>query len=159
VPVLVQIGFLYLRYVCPPKELWEWLGPFCGDREVRQQLCRQQVLVSALEECAFAGHVLCVQRTVVPALAVLEHRSCTLQLSCSLNACSSRPWTLHLLVPLKVSTNAASASCSSWLSAVSLLQEIQPSGPNAATVTLGDYVRDLLLEQVSACSMCNSNNL
>jgi hypothetical protein len=38
-------------------------------------------------------------------------------------------------------------------------QEIKPSGPNAATVTLGDYVRDLLLEQVSACSLCNCNKL
>lgn len=34
------------------------------------------------------------------------------------------------------------------------MQEIQPSGPNGATVTLGDYVRDLLLEQVSGCCMC-----
>jgi hypothetical protein len=33
------------------------------------------------------------------------------------------------------------------------LQEIQPSGPNGATVTLGDYVRDLLLEQVSGYDM------
>lgn len=57
-PYIRAIGFLYLRYVCPPRDLWEWLGPFCGDRE-----------------------------------------------------------------------------------------EIQPSGPNGATVTLGDYVRDLLLEQ------------
>lgn len=39
----VQIGFLYLRYVCPPRDLWEWLGPFCGDREVRQQLCWWQL--------------------------------------------------------------------------------------------------------------------
>lgn len=31
-----------------------------------------------------------------------------------------------------------------------LPQEIQPSGPNGATVTVGDYVRDLLLEQVSS---------
>lgn len=30
-----------------------------------------------------------------------------------------------------------------------IVQEIQPSGPNGPTVTVGDYVRDLLLEQVS----------
>jgi hypothetical protein len=29
-----------------------------------------------------------------------------------------------------------------------VLQEIQPSGPNGPTVTVGDFVRDLLLEQV-----------
>lgn len=33
------------------------------------------------------------------------------------------------------------------------LQEIQPSGPNGATVTVGDFVRDILLEQVS-CMVC-----
>lgn len=31
----VQIGFLYLRYVCDPRTLWSWLGPYCGDDEVR----------------------------------------------------------------------------------------------------------------------------
>ena len=29
------------------------------------------------------------------------------------------------------------------------VQEIQPSGPNGPSVTVGDFVRDLLLEQVS----------
>lgn len=32
---------------------------------------------------------------------------------------------------------------------VLVLQEIQPSGPNGPVVTVGDFVRDLLLEQVS----------
>lgn len=34
-----------------------------------------------------------------------------------------------------------------------IMQEIQPSGPNGPTVTVGDYVRDLLLEQVSELGM------
>jgi hypothetical protein len=31
----VQIGFLYLRYVGPPKTLWQWLAPYVKDDEVR----------------------------------------------------------------------------------------------------------------------------
>lgn len=43
-------------------------------------------------------------------------------------------------------------SCLLSVVVLMLLQEIQPSGPNGPTVTMGDYVRDLLLEQVSRSS-------
>lgn len=29
-----QIGFLYLRYVCDPKNLWSWYEPYVSDSEV-----------------------------------------------------------------------------------------------------------------------------
>ena len=29
-----QVGFLYLRYVGPPKTLWQWLAPYVKDDEV-----------------------------------------------------------------------------------------------------------------------------
>jgi len=32
---LVQIGFLYLRYVADPKVLWTWYEPYLRDDEVR----------------------------------------------------------------------------------------------------------------------------
>lgn len=31
---LVQIGFLYLRYVADPKTLWTWYEPYLRDDEV-----------------------------------------------------------------------------------------------------------------------------
>lgn len=31
---LVQIGFLYLRYVADPKVLWMWYEPYLRDDEV-----------------------------------------------------------------------------------------------------------------------------
>lgn len=37
----LQVGFLYLRYVCPPRQLWEWMGPYCDDREVRDTPMQQ----------------------------------------------------------------------------------------------------------------------
>ncbi|KAG2176831.1 hypothetical protein INT44_007495 [Umbelopsis vinacea] len=32
-PYIRGIGFLYLRYVCAPKQLWDWLGPYIDDEE------------------------------------------------------------------------------------------------------------------------------
>lgn len=32
--LLVQVGFLYLRYVCDPRKLWEWLRDYVDDKEV-----------------------------------------------------------------------------------------------------------------------------
>ncbi|CAN0189290.1 unnamed protein product, partial [Ectocarpus sp. 13 AM-2016] len=32
-PFIRAIGFLYLRYTCPPKELWGWLEPYMDDEE------------------------------------------------------------------------------------------------------------------------------
>ncbi|KAG2184727.1 hypothetical protein INT43_000640 [Umbelopsis isabellina] len=32
-PYIRGVGFLYLRYVCAPKELWDWLGPYIDDDE------------------------------------------------------------------------------------------------------------------------------
>lgn len=31
----LQVGFLYLRYGCDPKELWDWYEPYIEDTEVR----------------------------------------------------------------------------------------------------------------------------
>jgi hypothetical protein len=45
--LLAQVGFLYLRYVCDPRKLWEWLRDYVDDKEVgalahsSQQLWRQ----------------------------------------------------------------------------------------------------------------------
>jgi hypothetical protein len=33
----MQVGFLYLRYVCDPKNLWGWISRFADDEEVRNQ--------------------------------------------------------------------------------------------------------------------------
>jgi pre-mRNA-splicing factor 38B len=27
------VGFLYLRYCCPPKQLWDWFEPYLDDDE------------------------------------------------------------------------------------------------------------------------------
>ncbi|KAI8580721.1 hypothetical protein K450DRAFT_235635, partial [Umbelopsis ramanniana AG] len=32
-PYIRGVGFLYLRYVCAPKQLWDWLGPYIDDEE------------------------------------------------------------------------------------------------------------------------------
>ena len=32
-PLLRAIGFLYLRYSCPPKDLWKWYEPYLEDEE------------------------------------------------------------------------------------------------------------------------------
>ena len=32
--MLVQIGFLYLRYAADPKTLWNWFEPYVKDEEV-----------------------------------------------------------------------------------------------------------------------------
>lgn len=32
-PFIRCVGFLYLRYVCDPKELWTWFSPFVDDEE------------------------------------------------------------------------------------------------------------------------------
>ena len=34
--VVVQIGFLYLRYVGDPKELWDWYEPYFPDEQVHR---------------------------------------------------------------------------------------------------------------------------
>jgi hypothetical protein len=31
---MLQVGFLYLRYVGNPRELWEWIQPYVKDHEV-----------------------------------------------------------------------------------------------------------------------------
>lgn len=33
--LLLQIGFLYLRYVLDPRTIWDWLQYYIKDREVR----------------------------------------------------------------------------------------------------------------------------
>jgi hypothetical protein len=33
-PYVRAIGFLYLRYTCPPKDLWAWFEPYLEDEEV-----------------------------------------------------------------------------------------------------------------------------
>lgn len=32
-PYIRCIGFLYLRYVCDPKEIWQWISPYIDDEE------------------------------------------------------------------------------------------------------------------------------
>lgn len=32
-PYIRCMGFLYLRYGCDPKELWEWFSPYIDDPE------------------------------------------------------------------------------------------------------------------------------
>jgi PRP38 family len=32
-PYIRAVGFLYLRYTCPPKEMWKWLEPYIDDQE------------------------------------------------------------------------------------------------------------------------------
>jgi pre-mRNA-splicing factor 38B len=32
-PYIRAVGFLYLRYTCPPKEMWKWLEPYIDDEE------------------------------------------------------------------------------------------------------------------------------
>lgn len=32
--VVLQVGFLYIRYVANPRTLWEWIAPYVRDSEV-----------------------------------------------------------------------------------------------------------------------------
>ncbi len=32
-PQVRALGFLFLRYACPPKDLWEWIAPWMKDAE------------------------------------------------------------------------------------------------------------------------------
>jgi hypothetical protein len=57
----VQIGFLYLRYVCPPRELWEWMGPFCGDNEVRHS-CIKRLSCSSSSSSSMTCRTVAVRR-------------------------------------------------------------------------------------------------
>lgn len=36
---LVQVGFLYLRYTCNPRYLWEWVKDYLEDAEVGHAVC------------------------------------------------------------------------------------------------------------------------
>ncbi len=38
-PPCVQVGFLYLRYVCDPRKLWNWYHKYLRDSEVRTMQC------------------------------------------------------------------------------------------------------------------------
>jgi pre-mRNA-splicing factor 38B len=31
-PYIRAVGFLYLRFVCEPKQLWSWLQPYVTDQ-------------------------------------------------------------------------------------------------------------------------------
>lgn len=54
ISIAVQIGFLYLRYVCPPQNLLSWLEPHFGDTTVRDQPC----IVAAACKLAAAVHLM-----------------------------------------------------------------------------------------------------
>lgn len=49
-----QVGFLYLRYVADPRQLWSWLGPYCDDKEVRPGLDPLYLVVGWCESGAKA---------------------------------------------------------------------------------------------------------
>lgn len=47
--LLPQVGFLYLRYVGEPKDLWSWYEPYIEDEEVRVAALKQ--LLMRLKSC------------------------------------------------------------------------------------------------------------
>ena len=46
-----QVGFLYLRYVGNPRNLWEWVQPYVRDTEVRDlpQHCVPHAAANAVQ--------------------------------------------------------------------------------------------------------------
>jgi hypothetical protein len=47
-----QVGFLYLRYICNPNEIWQWVKDYVDDSEVRELrlllLCARQSCLNGL---------------------------------------------------------------------------------------------------------------
>jgi hypothetical protein len=166
---VLQVGFLYLRYVADPRQLWSWLGPYCDDQEVRSGvgLC--------VATCCCRGWCCCC-RVCLQSLdrAILLHAD-TLETSIALQLCfvfmlgqpdgglvcgSSTCWWAAFSVSYSLCAAAAVAvAVAVAVAAASVSQEIQPSGPNGPTVPMGDFVRDLLLEQVRTHTAPHSDML
>ena len=53
-PIMIQVGFLYLRYVGEPRQLWDWLRYHVQDSEVSSLLRHACVSYSADSATAFS---------------------------------------------------------------------------------------------------------
>lgn len=52
------MAFLYLRYTCPPKKLWEWFEPYIEDEDEMIIYTKvPPVYVSILLTCTFALYI------------------------------------------------------------------------------------------------------
>lgn len=113
----LQVGFLYLRYVCNPRELWGWYKKYMHDDEVG-------VLLASPCSAAGRAHFSAVGS---PATQQGQCRGTLKIQGCSAEAppCPSR--------------------------ASPFLQEFSPSpGSLGKTITMAEFVRDIVLDQVSA---------
>jgi pre-mRNA-splicing factor 38B len=64
-PFSRAIGFLYLRYTCPPNELWKWFEPFLEDEEIFQPFSDKTIsmtmgsyCIKLLTEMSYSGTTL-----------------------------------------------------------------------------------------------------
>lgn len=55
-PPSSQVGFLYLRYVCDPRKLWNWFKPYMRDEEVGEQARRGEIVLCFLLFAAALRH-------------------------------------------------------------------------------------------------------
>jgi hypothetical protein len=44
------VGFLYLRYVCDPKELWSWVSDHINDEDEFQPACDKSLTMCVLQD-------------------------------------------------------------------------------------------------------------
>eukprot|EP00953_Heterococcus_sp_UTEX-ZZ885_P031127 16368-Heterococcus_DN1.PRE.8 len=69
-PYIRAVGFLYLRYTCPPKEMWKWLEPYIDDEE--------ELLFQGVQGCS-AAVVSSAHSILVLALFAVSDSSAVLQ--------------------------------------------------------------------------------
>eukprot|EP00903_Cladosiphon_okamuranus_P018664 g17178.t1 len=78
-PFIRAIGFLYLRYTCPPKELWGWLEPYMDDEEefkpspTEGNMTMGQFVRKIISDMQYYG-------TMLPRIPVLIERKMKVQL-------------------------------------------------------------------------------
>ncbi|CAM9379861.1 unnamed protein product [Scytosiphon promiscuus] len=78
-PFIRAIGFLYLRYTCPPKELWGWLEPYVDDEQefkpspTEGNMTMGQYVRKIISDMQYYG-------TMLPRIPVLIERKMKVQL-------------------------------------------------------------------------------
>jgi pre-mRNA-splicing factor 38B len=73
-PLIRCLGFLYLRYTCPPKDLWMWFEPYLEDDEKVHPCSDPDVSTTIGEYCTSLLTELKYYNTPLPRIPVLIER-------------------------------------------------------------------------------------
>lgn len=69
-PYVRAIGFLYLRYTCPPNDLWKWFEPFLEDEETFQPFSDKNISMTVGNYCVKLLTEMNYQGTTLPRIPV-----------------------------------------------------------------------------------------